>query len=75
MTKKVRGKFHCHSITKHDNADGVTVEFTATDEAEWSQFTPDGSISIWVDNPAAEAQFVKGDVYYVDIIAVEADES
>lgn len=72
----VRGKFRVLSrkVTQYP---GVTIELGAvshdgTPENErFHRYTPSGTITMTVDNPAADAEFQPGREFYVDFTPVE----
>jgi hypothetical protein len=74
---KARCKFRCDSV-EPQGADTVKVtlgthydsELAKEDEA-FSKYTPWGSMSFGVTNPALEGFFEPGKQYYVDIRPVE----
>lgn len=80
----VRAKFQLQSITAHCFSSAKTLKFYASydptipEDQRFAQATPSGSFEMYVDNPAAIAQFEIGKQYYFDItpadLPVEAQE-
>lgn len=68
----VRAKFRVNAlktILGYDNNRQEVVELSAVmDEANkaWSQYTPQGSISLTITNPEALSRFAVGAHFYVD---------
>lgn len=60
---RTRAKFECLSVTPQ--GDGFEAKFMAIDEAEWSRWTPAGSLSIYITNPAVS--FEVGKAYWLDL--------
>jgi hypothetical protein len=79
MTKTIRAKFVCQSVTKDEDASdptervclGAVTADGAGDNAEWSKWTPSGSLQLWITNPGAHGAFEPGKQYYLDITQVE----
>lgn len=71
----VRAKFQLSSV-KHYTGTSKTYEFfavydTSTEEnARFTKYTPSGTLTITVDNPAVETQFELGKYYYLDFTEV-----
>jgi hypothetical protein len=68
----VRAKFRVHATRQqigYDNQKQEVVELSAVmDEANksWSQYTPQGTITLTITNPAAVDQLALGGFFYVD---------
>lgn len=83
MTISVRGKFYVATLTKRghpgytDNGTEVVFEAVCNDEtpenARFHRYTPQGQITMHVDNPDAEAVFEIGKEFYVDFSPVNSD--
>jgi hypothetical protein len=73
----VRAKLTVTSITEHHNLVGKTIKLhciydpTIPEDRRFSEATPNGSMEIFVTNPAALEQFTKGKTFYVDFTPVE----
>jgi hypothetical protein len=70
---KVRAKFTVNSIQHHhtQQADAVCAEVKLApvygdENKPWSQYTPQGQITMTITNPAAVAAFELGKPYFVD---------
>lgn len=69
-----RAKFNCSSVTQysHTGEGAKRYEFTAVydnglpENKRFAKYSPSGSLSILVDNPAV--QFEVGKSYYLDFI-------
>lgn len=59
-------KFKCISVTKYEGAEHA--KFEASKDAEWSKFTPSGTIEINVTNENCFGAFAPGKTYQVDIL-------
>jgi len=74
--EKVRGKFVVQSIETFSYG-GKTVKFatqydqTIPEDQRFAQATPNGTISMTVDNPPAAAFFTPGQAFYVDFTPAE----
>lgn len=76
----VRAKFRCNSITIHE---GDTREYSfsavygkdGTDNAQWSKWTPNGSLKMTINNPACFDKFEVGKEYYLDFTQAEEAEA
>ena len=66
----IRAKFVCSQTTTvpsgSEEVKLVAVYSTAGENAQWAKATPQGSISMLIDNPAAIGKFTPGAEYYVD---------
>ena len=69
----VRAKFQCTCKTP-DTSDPTIVEVTfsavcddSPENASWSKWTPAGSLSMQITNPAASDQFEVGSFYFIDL--------
>lgn len=76
MSQKVKAKFNCHYIQKHEGSDAVTVNMMAvTDGSEenksFSEYTPSGQLNIVIDKGEAKNFFEEGKDYYLDFSAAE----
>lgn len=76
---KVRAKFRCIKVSKTSyNSTQIIYEFQAmsndgTPENErYHRFTPQGALSLTVDNPAIDGFYVLGQDYYLDFTPVGA---
>jgi hypothetical protein len=70
----VRAKFICSSV--QDVGDGQKFyQFQAAvqgeDNKDWAKWTPSGSLSITIGNPAAQV-FEQGKAYFLDFSPVES---
>jgi hypothetical protein len=76
MAQKVRAKFVCESVTnyEHSKTANLRAVYGTTDEnADFTKYTPSGSIDVNITNDApADGVFVPGKNYYVDFTEVEA---
>ena len=74
MSTTVRGKFFVLGIRRQPHSSGSQIELgavSATDNEQsentmYHRYTPSGTISLFIDNPAAEAFFSLGRTVYVD---------
>ena len=67
----IRAKFKCLSVTRHEgNCEVVT--FAAANgsmgsaNAQWSKWTPNGSLNMTINNPEALGRFAPGKFYFLD---------
>lgn len=69
----IRAKFRCHFVQKATDASSMTVHLGAvnSENEAWSLYTPGGQLSMNISNPAAFDLFQEGQMYYLDIQAVE----
>ena len=71
---KVRAKFVCESVTNYEGS--KTAKFravygTAEENADFTKYTPNGSIEVSITNDApADGAFVPGKNYFVDFTEV-----
>ena len=73
----VRAKFKVMSV-KHHEGDQAMIELSAihgADNRTWSKWTPNGTLTMTVTNPAATAQFVPGACVFLDFTEAPAKES
>ena len=72
--KTVRAKFLCTDVEGDDTEATVTFEAVTAHTAEnesWSKWTPSGSLSMHITNPAALDLFEAGVEYYLDVTRAE----
>lgn len=79
-SKKVRAKFYCTGVARQRSDGGQndsdTVSFsavTATENPEnktWSKYTPSGSLTMTITNPACFDTFEVGKEYFIDLVPV-----
>lgn len=73
----VRAKFRVSSITQFDNGVAREIKLSAQydqsipEDRRFSEATPSGSLTMYVNNPAAIAQFEIGKSYYLDFTPAE----
>jgi len=74
----IRSKFIVSSVTKYNNSGAASVKlqpvYSADPASENKAFwdaTPNGSIELHIQNPAAAERFVPGQAYYVDFTPAE----
>ncbi|MFZ4618589.1 MAG: hypothetical protein ACOYM2_20685 [Rectinemataceae bacterium] len=72
----VRAKFTVESIEdKDDGAKSIRLRAVGDDGIEenirFHKYTPSGTIDLWVNNPPAAEQFVKGKSFYIDFVPAE----
>lgn len=72
----IRAKFKCASILVTENSQQVTFNAVYSDapndpNSEWSKWTPSGSLTMLITNPAAYSQFKAGQEYFLDIDLVD----
>ena len=70
MSQKVRAKFNCHYIQKHEDG-AVTVNMMAVTEGSeenesFSEYTPSGNLDIHISKGEAKELFEEGQDYYLD---------
>lgn len=74
---QVRAKFVCESITNYEGSKTAklrAVYGTAEENADFTKYTPNGSIEINITNDApADGVFVPGKSYFVDFTEVESN--
>ena len=75
MSQKVRAKFVCESVTNFTGSKTAklrAVYGTEQENADFTKYTPNGSIEISItdDAPAANV-FAPGKDYYVDFTEIE----
>ncbi|MBC7847253.1 MAG: hypothetical protein H7Y10_12250 [Flavobacterium sp.] len=72
---KVRAKFVCESVTNYEHSKTAklrAVYGTAEENADFTKYTPNGSIEVSITNDApANGVFVPGKSYFVDFTEVE----
>lgn len=75
----VRAKFVLTNVAPRSTPDsGSDLTFNAQydetieEDRRYSRYTPSGSLSMHVDNPAALAQFEQGKAYYLDFTPADA---
>lgn len=73
-----RAKFRCHSKVQ-DSGGGAVIRLhpvysadPTTENYEFWNATPNGSIDLWVTNPNGAAVFEQNKEYYVDFTPVES---
>ena len=70
----VRAKMKCTEKTGTAEAGGsikLEAVYDGGDEnSSWSKYTPSGSVTMWVTNPAAYDGFEVGQKYYIDFTPV-----
>lgn len=72
----VRAKFRCVKVEQSAGMSGRTLKFapmydtTIPEDRRYSQATPSGELTMYVDNPAVS--FELGEYYYLDFTKVEA---
>lgn len=72
----VRAKFKCNSITIFED-DSREYSFSAvygadgSANAQWSKWTPNGSLKMTINNPACFDKFEVGQEYYIDFTPAE----
>lgn len=78
--EKMRCKFYVSEVAQTAGAGQApsgeilkmqAVIGTAGDNADWSKWTPSGSMSLHVTNPDAVGRFKAGQIVYIDIAPVE----
>lgn len=68
----VRAKFRLAEVTSFGNTGMQKFKFSAVqdtsipEDAQFTKYTPSGTLEMSVDNPPAQAQFKVGDYYYLD---------
>lgn len=73
----VRAKFRCTSIKETAGVVGKMYEFapcydtSIEEDRRFSQYTPSGLLSMYVDNPAVDWKL--GEYYYLDFAPVPAE--
>lgn len=75
MSKVARCKFVCDSVTNYQGSKTARLRAVCGKEgenADFTQYTPNGTIEVTVNNEApATDHFVPGKNYYVDFIETE----
>lgn len=76
----VRAKFHLGEVT-HYSGGGAKYVFTPQydtsipEDERFAKASPSGKFEIYIDNPAAQAQFKVGGYYYFDATPVPVQTS
>jgi hypothetical protein len=76
----VRAKFRCNSITIFEN-DNREYSFSpvygpdGSANAQWSKWTPSGSLKMTINNPECFDKFEVGQEYYLDFTAAEIEQA
>lgn len=76
----IRAKMKCHGAAIPEGGDTEAVSlFPVCDDENrsWAKYTPGGSVTLYINNPAAQGRFKVGQTYFVDFVeapAKEADE-
>ena len=69
-----RAKFNCTSVERYAGGETVKLSAVSGDENKpWSQYTPNGQISISITNPALAGKFDPGRAYFIDISSLDRD--
>jgi hypothetical protein len=72
---QVRAKFVCEYVTNYEGSKTAklrAVYGTAEENADFTKYTPNGSIEVNITNDApADGFFIPGKNYYVDFTEVE----
>lgn len=75
MSQKVRAKFRCTSVTKHENAAETVCMSPVTsgsdENKEWSKYTPSGELKMTITAEGAVGVFQPGKSYRIDITEAE----
>lgn len=79
MSKNTRAKFQCNSVTDFGHGDYCSQEAKLTavmpnkdsveENGQFNNATPNGQLTITIDNPAVQGFFKPGVQYYLDIQA------
>lgn len=81
MTEKIRAKFKCQAVAHHEAPTGgvnLIVSLGAvygkdgSDNAQWSKWTPSGTLSMTITNPEVGDFFKPGGEYYLDLTPAAA---
>ena len=74
----VRAKFTVSEIRQHANTTGATTivlrpqyDTSVEEDRRFAKYTPSGELTMYVDNPPAQAFFELGKAYYLDFSKVE----
>ena len=77
----IRAKFRCTSITQHEGHQPIeVVKLCAANgskesaNAQWSKWTPSGTLEIGISNPDAQGKFKPGQHYFLDFSEAGNDE-
>lgn len=81
MVNRVRGKFFVLSLKTTHRGSGTQIELGAVSPSDkeksenniYHKYTPSASVSMFVDNPEAEAFFTLGKSLYVDFTEAPAE--
>lgn len=82
MSAILRAKLRVSEVLHRKNADGSTAseevklqavysDDPASENKQWSQWTPAASFSMTINNPSAFGKLASGHEFYVDFIPVE----
>lgn len=71
----IRAKVSCSSVQKQGSSEVVNFHAVyssdpKSDNAQWAQATPCLSLSMTIDNPAAQGKFEQGKEYFIDLTPV-----
>lgn len=75
MSEKIRAKFHCNSVT--DNGHNKSANLTAVygkegENADYSKYTPFGSLAITIDKDTKASEFFEPlKDYWLDFTRVQ----
>lgn len=81
MSEKIRAKFKCLSVARHEASPGgvnLIVSLGAvygkdgSDNAQWSKWTPNGTLSMTITNPVVDGFFEPGREYFIDLTPAAA---
>lgn len=70
MATPTRGKVRLDEVTRKEGP-REELRFRAVDEAEWSEHTPQGELTITIENEDLIGQFNPGEKYFLDLTPVE----
>lgn len=75
---KVRAKFRCNTVTKHDGGAETVKMMPVYSEAgvnkEWSEYTPSGSLEMLITTKGAVGVFEVGTEYLLEITPANDEE-
>jgi hypothetical protein len=69
----IRAKFTVMRVTQDGDNEVVTAEaaIEGDDNKDWAKYTPAGSLSMTIGNPAAQGALKEGQSFYLDITPIE----
>lgn len=82
MNASIRAKMVVNTVSQHHSETGMTEQIKASAvysdkegaaNKQWAQWTPQGSLELWISNPGAQGRMKPGQFFYVDLIPCEKE--